>query len=39
MASCDIANVRLSRSLSRNALIPVTSFLLKYASLSAGEKV
>ncbi len=39
MAGYDIANVRLSRSLSRNALIPVASFLLKYASLFAGEKV
>jgi len=39
MAGYDIANVKLSRSLSRNALIPVASFLLKYASLFTGERV
>ncbi len=39
MAGYDIANVRLSQSLWKNALILVASFLLKYTSLFARERV
>lgn len=39
MIGCDIANVRLSRSLLRNALIPVASFLLNYDNLYIRESM